>query len=646
MCGLAGFIGNYLAGFVGSDMDAFEHNLTLNAFRGSDSTGVVAVTNKNEILHTKVLGYPQGILNTPVWNNDVRPLMVREGRFIIGHGRKATVGTVSIENAHPFHVVKKNAEDEVISDITLIHNGTLESYSNEGIHKHAVDSLYLADEIAEKGATEALSSIHGAIATMWYDKLDKSLNIFRNSERPLFWMEDISNGNIYINSEPSVLLYLMFRFGIKKASKVQPFRTQVHYRVPLEPPTKKPIQYWSETTVEVPKKVYGVRRGEWASRFRGGGGWPHEVGPTNNRPILVVEPDDDDEWLGHSYAGIRPATTEIVNLKDKQPGNALIDMDKDTHQYQKERIYSLARRICDGELAGVQWIHGNEIWEYPDKTKPAMSFGAVAPMQGLVALDRVDHKQVRIHMHRNSTNSFAYLTPPGTKYMLEQVQKQMQEAGQKLTETSRKSAAEIPVLTKMTASNAASIPPTKSELKEMAKKFAIETTPRPGRVCQWHSKVWRRQSEDKVQQVVLRNYALSKIQTPFLFDIYGNELDGFFVNGSRVGLMVMRLGDLNKPSALADTVYTCTLISPAESHYIKFLLYGMKGAFKPGDEITAEVVNIRAATKEEHTKDHSGVVMQVRHPELFPGDKEVGDRILAFPKTMRSVAEARKFLAL
>lgn len=640
MCGLAGFIGNYLGGFMGQDVDAFEHNLTLNAFRGSDSTGVVAITNKNEVLHTKVLGYPHGILDTPVWNNEVRALMIREGRFLIGHGRKATVGTVSIENAHPFHVVKKDAEDKVTADITLIHNGTLESHSNEGIHKHAVDSLYLADEIANVGATKALSSIHGAIATMWYDKLDKSLNVFRNAERPLFWMEDTSCGNIYINSEPSVLLYLMYRFGIKKASKVQPFHIQTLYRIPLEAPTKKPISYWSETSVPVPKKVYGVRRGEWASGFHSGGGWPHEVGRAadRRRPITLLD-DDDGEWLGDRTV-TTPTTTPVTT---PQAGNFGTELETQ-HQYQKERIYTLARRICDGELTQVQWINKQEIWEYPNKTQPAMVFTSLPPMEGLVAIDMVDKKQVRIHMHKNGTNSFAYLTPPGSKYAQEQVEARMREAGAALTRVAAQ-AAEIPVLTSMKA-DSNGVPPSRGEIKEMARKFAIDTIPKPGRVCQWHSKVWRRETENqgRTVQVTLRNYALSKIATPFLFDIYGNELDGYFITNQRIGVMVMRVRDLDKPSAFADSEFQCALISPAESHYIKFLMYGLKGAFKPGDEITAEIANIRSATTQEYAKDLTGIVMQIRHPELFPGDKEVGDRILAFPKTIKSVADARKFL--
>lgn len=107
MCGIVGYAGNM------EPQDYVIDGLEKLEYRGYDSSGV-AVSDGKDIKVRKVIG--------PIAN--LRKLIGNErlgGHVGIGHTRWATHGGVTVENAHPHTDMDEN--------IALVHNGTIENYS-------------------------------------------------------------------------------------------------------------------------------------------------------------------------------------------------------------------------------------------------------------------------------------------------------------------------------------------------------------------------------------------------------------------------------------------------------------------------------------------------------------------------------------
>jgi hypothetical protein len=178
MCGLVCVVSKYSNGFTDKQKEVFNTLLFIDTLRGDDSTGAFLVENTGDVMLAKEIGAAQSFMKTKEYR-EITSRAYTKGSALVGHNRKATRGTISDANAHPFHV-----EDKVV----LVHNGTL-----IGDHKkHAdveVDSHALAHLVARHSPEEAFSKIHGAYACIWYNFEDKTLNFFRNKERPLYWAE-------------------------------------------------------------------------------------------------------------------------------------------------------------------------------------------------------------------------------------------------------------------------------------------------------------------------------------------------------------------------------------------------------------------------------------------------------------------------
>lgn len=179
MCGLMAVVTEKKNGFDRKAIDVMMGVLFMTQLRGMDSTGVLGISNTNETCFYKELGTPDKLMlgkDWPAFHGE----MFADGKAMVGHCRAATKGTVNIDNAHPFEIIR---EDK--TTVTLAHNGTLYPHQTlKGLEDYDVDSHWLAAMVAEHGAEEALGRINGPIATIWYDSRDKTLNWYRNNERP------------------------------------------------------------------------------------------------------------------------------------------------------------------------------------------------------------------------------------------------------------------------------------------------------------------------------------------------------------------------------------------------------------------------------------------------------------------------------
>jgi hypothetical protein len=160
VCGLTGYIGfeedheKIIDGVV-SSMDAIQH-------RGRDSWGC----NVNGQLYRQLGKVDKNTLRTHVGTHlrTIKGRQTKRPNFIIGHVRAATVGAVSVENAHPFMQINKTTH----SPFTLAHNGTVDVQAQDccgHTTRGESDTAKLARAIAEHGF-EVLKKITGSAAIL------------------------------------------------------------------------------------------------------------------------------------------------------------------------------------------------------------------------------------------------------------------------------------------------------------------------------------------------------------------------------------------------------------------------------------------------------------------------------------------------
>jgi glutamine phosphoribosylpyrophosphate amidotransferase len=144
MCGLLGVFSDRKDGFSVRDLDILMDLFHVNELRGRDSTGIITINAEGVSDWIKQVGGAKDLFDTKDWD-DTRNSLWKNGRIAIGHGRAASVGSVTLENAHPFEYKKPGDNPHTI---TVVHNGTLDKYQRLGdYHKYDVDSQWMAAKI-------------------------------------------------------------------------------------------------------------------------------------------------------------------------------------------------------------------------------------------------------------------------------------------------------------------------------------------------------------------------------------------------------------------------------------------------------------------------------------------------------------------
>jgi predicted glutamine amidotransferase len=209
MCGLVCAIAKHASGFNRASLDAFHDLLYIDAVRGEDSTGVFLVEKDGDVSLAKEASHAYKYMQAPEYK-DLMNQAFKTGRFLVGHNRKATKGSIVDANAHPFI-----AEDKIV----LVHNGTLFG-DHKDLADTEVDSHAIAYTLAKhpNDVEGAMDKIFGAYALIWYDVENDNLNFLRNSQRPLHFFE--SDNAWLFASESSMLDYVIARNKITGPKKV------------------------------------------------------------------------------------------------------------------------------------------------------------------------------------------------------------------------------------------------------------------------------------------------------------------------------------------------------------------------------------------------------------------------------------------
>lgn len=186
----------------------FKQMLFADALRGTDGTGFFwyEAKTKETFFEKKPLPSWHAISGSTNLNK-----LAQNASFVVGHNRKATVGTHTEENTHPF----------IEGKICLIHNGTLDStYELEKeLGKTEVDSQLIAKLLDKKKPKQALEQIKGAFALVWYNTDEQKLYFARNKERPLWLVE--SEQYYFVVSEPGLAEWITERNGLLTTKRTE-----------------------------------------------------------------------------------------------------------------------------------------------------------------------------------------------------------------------------------------------------------------------------------------------------------------------------------------------------------------------------------------------------------------------------------------
>lgn len=173
--------------------------LFVDTLRGFDSTGVCGI-NKHDtgLIHKAAIDGPT-FLRTEEYK-DWRMEMMTSGVCAFGHNRFATKGGVTDQNAHPFYAPMEDGENYIV----LVHNGTW-----RGTHQHIentdVDSEAIAMLLAKtEDIEEAFKKINAAFALVWYNSKEKTLNMARNDDRPLYTARYGTCGTLFASEAATI----------------------------------------------------------------------------------------------------------------------------------------------------------------------------------------------------------------------------------------------------------------------------------------------------------------------------------------------------------------------------------------------------------------------------------------------------------
>jgi asparagine synthetase B (glutamine-hydrolysing) len=219
MCGIIGGVIKANNGFFLSETKIIDELLYMDALRGDDSTGLAIFSKDGELQILKDC-YEAAVFRYSSEYQVALLKLIKDGKAVIGHNRKKTMGAADAASAHPFVINDQDLKPR----FSFVHNGTLVNHTSLSsglasnleeidVYTHTppeteVDSEVLGTMLclAEGDKTKLecmLGKVYGAYACVWIDQEFEKLYMLRNHERPLFIAE--TNMGVFWASEPAFL---------------------------------------------------------------------------------------------------------------------------------------------------------------------------------------------------------------------------------------------------------------------------------------------------------------------------------------------------------------------------------------------------------------------------------------------------------
>lgn len=226
MCGIFGLVEASSSALFSSDQKIVLGLSLLTSMRGPDSTGFFGVdVDKGWIDILKGVGSPYDVASYKIYE-EFYGRIVKNYNLVVGHGRLATIGNIVAPNAHPFQH----------GNITLVHNGTLtnfKSLQDKFKTKFDVDSELICYLFNKIGVEETIKEIEGAYAMAWWDSSDKTLNLLRNSQRPLSYAISENQKRLLFASEPQTLGWAAINHKTDKFSQIKDVAINDQMKIPI-----------------------------------------------------------------------------------------------------------------------------------------------------------------------------------------------------------------------------------------------------------------------------------------------------------------------------------------------------------------------------------------------------------------------------
>ena len=212
MCGQFGIVTGSKRDNHGDDF--IRDSFTASMLRGEDSSGLASI----DLKLAQYVVHKLPIAGNFFAEDTLAKTMILDAcssdTLTMGHVRAATVGKISVSNAHPFEIYRDGRA------LIGTHNGTLTGWqSKKDARSFTVDSEWALNLIFEDGL-DAFEQFSGAYSFVWWDTDDHDvINMARNKERPMC-IAFLENGGMAYASEPGMLYWILERRGMKIDGKI------------------------------------------------------------------------------------------------------------------------------------------------------------------------------------------------------------------------------------------------------------------------------------------------------------------------------------------------------------------------------------------------------------------------------------------
>lgn len=233
MCGLVGVAGT----IEEKERQVFHNLLYMDALRGEDGTGVASVERitPQDTFVVKVSGGPTVLYDRKAYWRAID--LLPNKCLLLGHNRYKTRGDGAFYNAHPFE----------FDDIVGAHNGVISDWTLSRMRPKLDGAIYDTDSeslfhfLDGEGIEETIKHLDTPVwdkyALTWYSKKNRTINILRNKERPLYYVFNKKRTTLFWASEIAMLYAALNRAKVDFAGKDVTFLAEdVHlsWTIPLK----------------------------------------------------------------------------------------------------------------------------------------------------------------------------------------------------------------------------------------------------------------------------------------------------------------------------------------------------------------------------------------------------------------------------